>query len=154
MVASVDNYGGFYIGRYEITSNGEKPGTSLNTTWYNFYNQCLTYGTDYTESGMIYGCLWDATMQWLTTANYSVGYTGNTYSGYGNYQKEAVKVNNGDVTITVKAQGTSQKLATGQTSYTKSNNIFDLSGNCWDWTQEASDTRDRVYRGRRLRQHY
>ena len=148
MVASVDNYHGFYIGRYEITSNGEKPGTALtNTNWYTFYNQSLTYGTDYTESGMIYGCLWDATMQWLTTANYSVGYTGNTYSGYGNYKTEAVKVENADVTITIKAKSISQKLATGQTSYTKSNNVFDLSGNCNDWTQEASNTSYRVCRG-------
>ena len=148
MVASVDNYKGFYIGRYEITSNGVKPGSSLtNTNWYTFYNQSLTYGTDYTESGMIYGCLWDATMQWLTTANYSVGYTGNTYSGYGNYKTEAVKVENADVTITIKAKSTSQKLATGQTSYTKSNNVFDLSGNCLEWTQEAYDTGGRVFRG-------
>ena len=148
MVASVDNYKGFYIGRYEITQNGEKPGTSLtNTKWYTFYNQCLTMGNSYTESGMIYGCLWDATMQWLTTADYSVGYTGNTYSGYGNYNSEAVKVNNDDITITIKSQGTIQKLATGQTSYTKSNNIFDLSGNCVDWTQEAYSTRYRVSRG-------
>lgn len=152
MVASVDNYKGFYIGRYEITSNGVKPGSSLtNTNWYTFYNQSLTYGTDYTESGMIYGCLWDATMQWLTTANYSVGYTGNTYSGYGNYNSEAVKVNNEDVEIIVKEQDISQRLQTGQTSYTESNNIYDLSGNCLDWTQEASATTYRVSRGRRLR---
>ena len=148
MVESVDNYKGFYIGRYEITSNGEKPGESLgDINWYTFYNQCLTYGTNYTESGMIYGCLWDATMQWLAKSNYWVGYSGKTYSGYGNYKTEAVKVGNADVIITVKAQGTVQKLLTGQTSYTKSNNIYDLSGNCYDWTQEACTTADRVYRG-------
>ena len=63
MVASVETYQGFYIGRYEITSNGEMPGIPHSANWYTFYNQCLTYGTDYTESGMIYGCLWDATMR-------------------------------------------------------------------------------------------
>ena len=148
MVASVDNYKGFYIGRYEITSNGIKPGNSLtDCNWYTLYNQCLTYGTDYTESGMIYGCLWDATMQWLAKSDISVGYTVNTYSGYGNHPLETVIVNNKDVAIIVKAQNTSRKLQTGQTSYTKSNNIYDLSGNCTELTQEASDTYDRVRQG-------
>ena len=148
MVESVDKYKGFYIGRYEITANGEKPGASLtNTSWYTFYNKSLEYGKTNTESGMIYGCLWDATMQWLAKSNYSVGYTGNTYSGYGNYNSEAVKVKNNNIEITVKKQGANQKLQTGQTSYTKSNNIYDLSGNCWDWTQEATGTSTRVCRG-------
>lgn len=147
MVESVDTYQGFYIGRYEITTNGEKPGTPLNTTWYNFYNQSLAYGTNYTESGMIYGCLWDATMQWLAQSNYWVGNSGQTYSGYGNYKSEAVTVSNDDTTITVKAQGIGQKLLTGQTGYTKSNNIFDISGNCVDLTQEAISTNGRASRG-------
>ena len=86
-------------------------------------------------------------MQWLAKSNYSVGYTGNTYSGYGNYNSEAVKVKNNNIEITVKKQGANQKLQTGQTSYTKSNNIYDLSGNCWDWTQEATGTSTRVCRG-------
>lgn len=148
MAESVDNYKGFYIGRYELTVDGEKPGKALtNKNWYIFYNQSLTYGTHYTESGMIYGALWDATMQWLAKSNYWVGSSGQTYSGYGNYNSEAVTVNNNHTIITVKAKSTSQKLATGQTSYTNSNNIYDLSGNCMDWTQEAYGTDGRSYRG-------
>ena len=149
MVESVDKYGGFYIGRYEITENGEKPGWPLtDVNWYQFYNQCMTYGKENTESGMIYGSLWDATMQWLAKFNYWVGYSGQTYSGYGNYNTEAVAINNNSSTIVVKPQGTSQKLETGQVSYTRSNNIYDLSGNCLDWTREAVSDYLRVTRGR------
>ena len=149
MVESVDKYGGFYIGRYEITENGEKPGWPLtNTNWYSYYNQCMTYGKINSESGMIYGTLWDATMQWLANCGYWVGDSGQTYSGYGNYKTEAVAINNNSSTIVVKPQGTSQKLETGQVSYTRSNNVFDLSGNCRDWTQETMQNYRRVMRGK------
>ncbi len=155
----VKKYGGFYIGRYELAKVREgssyvakvQPGTSYtNETWFSLYNKCLNLnksGTA-TETSMMYGSLWDAAMQWLSYS-YDVGYTGNTYSGYGNYTTEAVTVSNSDnsTTIIVKKSGLSQKLGTGQTSYTKSNNIFDLSGNCCDWTQEAYDTKYRVSRG-------
>ncbi len=164
MVASVDKYHGFYIGRYEVTENGEKPGVSLAGTisntawnWYALYNKCLTFGkkdsnnVQVTESSMMYGALWDATMQWLAKSNISVGYTGLTKSGYGNYKTEDVQVSNNKetniTTIKVKASGTSAKLQTGQTSYTGRKNIYDLSGNCADWTQEASSTDYRVLRG-------
>lgn len=66
MTTSVDTYHGFYIGRYEMTANGEKPGTSLtNSNWFSLYNKCMTLNKDYTETSMMYGTLWDATMQWL-----------------------------------------------------------------------------------------
>ena len=71
----------------------------------------------------------------------------NLHSGYGNYINEAVTVTNDTTTITVKPSGTDKKLSTGQTSHTKSNNIYDLSGNCYDWTQEAYYTDMRVLRG-------
>ena len=159
MVTSVDKYHGFYIGRYEVTENGERPGVSLSGTisgkawtWYALYNKCLTLnkGTN-TETSMMYGALWDATMQWLTKSNISVGYTGQTTSGYGNYYNENVTVSNNketnSTTIKVKASGTIRKLQTGQTSYTGRKNIYDLSGNCYDWTQEANDKGYRVLRG-------
>ena len=149
MIDSVDTYGGFYIGRYEITANGEKAGDSLSGTgynWYALYNECMKFDDENVTSGMMYGTLWDATMQWLST-NYDVGYTGNTTSGYGDFKNEAVTVGDNDTTIVVKPSGTYQKLQTGQTSYTKSNNIYDLSGNHGEWTQEALNTSIRVIRG-------
>ena len=159
MVTSVDTYKGFYIGRYELAKKSEngsnvakvQPGTTYTTeTWFSLYNKCLNLnksGTA-TETSMIYGSLWDATMQWLSS-NYDVGYTENPYSGYGNYNTEAVIVSNSDnsTAIVVKGSSLSEKLETGQTSYTISNNIYDLSGNCFDWTQEANSDCYRIERG-------
>lgn len=152
MITSVDQYNGFYIGRYEIsgseTQGREKSGEALtDLNWYQFYNACMTFDNEYVTSGMIYGTLWDATMQWLAKSYYSVGYTGNTTSGYGNYQMEEIDVKDNKVTIIVKLSGISEKLQTGQTSYTRINNIYDLSGNCYDWTQEAQNGDCRVLRG-------
>ena len=147
MIESVNTYGGFYIGRYEITVNGEKAGDSLTgVNWYVLYNECMKFDDEIVTSGMMYGTLWDATMQWLSS-KYDVGYTGNTTSGYGNYYYEEVKVEGDGTTIIVKPSGTRQALQTGQTTYTKSNNIYDISGNHYDFTQEAVTVGSRVLRG-------
>ena len=155
MVSSVETYHGFYIGRYELANISgiakEQPGDSYtNQTWFSLYNKCLNLnktGTA-TETSMMYGSLWDATLQWLSS-NYNVGYTGNTSSGYGNYYGSTVTVSNANKTtsIIVKRDGYIRKLATGQTSYTRSNNVYDLSGNCMDWTQEGFSNNHRVLRG-------
>ena len=167
MVASVDKYNGFYIGRYELAKFNEnsiyvakvQPGDSYtNETWYSLYNKCLTFGikdsnnVQVTESSMMYGSLWDATMQWLVKSGISVGYTNyGTYGDYGNFYGKYVIVSNNNesnrTTIKVKDSSKAIKLQTGQTSYTRSNNIYDLSGNCYDWTQEASGNGKRVCRG-------
>ena len=149
MVTSVNKYKGFYIGRYELTANGEKSGKSLtNKTWYELYDECmfLNRGVN-TETSMIYGTFWDITMKWLAEKNYNVGASGENTNGYGNYYFETIAVSNDITKINVKLSNTSIKLTTGQTSYTKSNNIYDLSGNCYDWTQEAISYDSRVVRG-------
>ena len=155
IIGSIDKYGGFYVGRYEITKEGsnratEKPGTALtggNYTWYTLYNECMTFGKENTESSMMYGTNYDQIMQWLAISGYDVGYTGETKTGYGNHYYEDVVVKDKNTMIIVKENNVEQKLETGQTSYTKSNNIFDLSGNCNEWTQEASNTLYRIRRG-------
>lgn len=50
-------------------------------------------------------------------------------------------------TITVKQSNINKLLGTGLTSYKKSNNIYDLSGNCCEYTQEAHNDIHRVLRG-------
>lgn len=89
---------------------------------------------------------------WLAKSGYNVGYSGETKCGYGNYANEDVKVNNENTTIIVKPSGKEENLLTGQTSYTKGNNIYDLSGNSYEWTQEGYDTYLRVLRRRFLSQ--
>ena len=46
-----------------------------------------------------------------------------------------------------KMQGTAVLLTTGATERNSSKNIYDVAGNCWEWTTEADDTDYRVIRG-------
>jgi len=39
------------------------------------------------------------------------------------------------------------KQVTGFSEYWKANNIYDLAGNCYEWTREAYSTSSRAYRG-------
>ena len=136
MSDSVKKYHGFYIGRYELTGTTEKPtvksGDVLTAAeagnWYGLYKACqnvIKNNTD-VKSTMIYGCQWDETMSWLSRNGYN---TDTNSSSWGNY-------------------GSDSPINTGSVSTYKANEIFDLAGNYWEWTQEAESTGDRVYRGR------
>ena len=144
MIDSINKYGGFYIGRYELTANGTKPGTVLtNTDWYTLYKNCTTLAKSgsNTMSRMIWGAQWDVTCLWLQQSGYDI----NDSSSYGNYYD--VDVYSSDGTEIIKPNGTSQKLETGITTFTRANNVYDLAGNCYEWTQEAYGTNGRVGRG-------
>ena len=155
MIESVSKYGGFYIGRYElsgtVTEPTEKPGKTLTKTdWYNLYNACRSsklQASDKVKTQMIWGCQWDVTMNWLissgaktsdevnkdssTWGNYSNYNTANNYTeGTAGYEKNAGSLQN-----------------TGSSENWKANNIYDLAGNVWEWTQEAGSTSSRANRG-------
>ena len=130
MIASLEKYHGFYIGRYELSEQGEKKGgTSGSQSWYTAYKQAKNIipneAKGKVETRMIWGLQWDATCKWLVSTGINI----NDSSSYGNY--------------------TGSKLAsgTGSNEQWKANNIYDLAGNCWEWTQEASITYSRAYRG-------
>ena len=155
MIESVSKYGGFYIGRYElsgtVTEPTEKPGKTLTKTdWYNLYNACRSsklQASDKVKTQMIWGCQWDVTMNWLissgaktsdevnkdssTWGNYKNYNTANNYTeGTAGYEKNAGSLQN-----------------TGSSENWKANNIYDLAGNCYEWTQEAYGTGNRAGRG-------
>ena len=155
MIESVSKYGGFYIGRYElsgtVTEPTEKTGKTLTKTdWYNLYNACRSsklQASDKVKTQMIWGCQWDVTMNWLissgaktsdevnkdssTWGNYKNYNTANNYTeGTAGYEKNAGSLQN-----------------TGSSENWKANNIYDLAGNCYEWTQEANDTNLRAVRG-------
>ena len=128
MSDSIKKYKGFYIGRYELTANGEKTGASLtDQNWYNLYKACqnVVTGKENVKSTMIYGVQWDAVCDWLEQSGFN---TDTDSSSWGNY-------NSGS------------KIDTGSNSTYEANGIFDLAGNCWEWTQEAYSTRSRIHRG-------
>ena len=149
MIESVACYGGFYVGRYEITGTVENPTEKSDwpiteQNWYNLYDACRKFTTESATSRMMWGCTWDEICKFIANK----GYTDENSGEYGNYQNVSVKANDG--TTEIKASGTKEKLKTGETTFTKTCNIYDLAGNCLEYTQEVNNTDNRVYRGRTI----
>ena len=151
MIESVSKYGGFYIGRYELSEAGvqKDKATLTRTNWYNLYNACRNsklQASDKVKTQMIWGCQWDTTMNWLISSGAKTSDEVNKDSrSWGNYNNTSVKADDG--TTEIKASGTSAKLNTGKTTFTMANNIYDLAGNYREWTQEACRTFLRADRG-------
>ena len=134
MIRSLEKYKGFFIGRYELTADGEKTGTTqTDKNWYELYKNCTKWAKEGTKvkTRMIWGLQWDATCNWLASSNFDI----NDSSKWGNYTNNTT--NNG--------RGTKQE--TGYSESWKANNIYDFAGNCHEFTQEASDWANRVGRG-------
>ena len=133
MSDSVKKYHGFYIGRYELTGTVDRPtetaGTVLTAStagnWYYLYKACqnVIQNNSDVKSTMIYGCQWDETCSWLEKNGYDI----NDSSDWGNYN--------------------SSKKETGSAPTYKANEIYDMAGNCSDWTQEAYSSGNRILRG-------
>ena len=149
MIESISKYEGFYIGRYELSDAGvQKDKQPLtNTNWYNLYKKCTELNaSEKVETRMIWGCQWDVTMNWLISSGAKTSNEVNTdSSSWGNYKDALVTAN--DRTTVLKASGEEQKLNTGVTTFTMANNIYDLAGNIWEWTQEANLAFARAGRG-------
>ncbi len=157
---SIKKYGGFYIGRYELTETDGKPTvqrkqpvlTAANenyTTWYGLKKACseVVANNQYAQSEMIYGNQWDEVMDWLkqtafaeTTGSNPVDVDSSSWGNYSNYSGEEVEG----------AESGSPRNA-GSNDAWSANNIYDLAGNYFDWTQEAYDTYRRVVRRWQLR---
>ncbi len=160
MRASIEKYDGFYIGRYELTGTIDSPtvkagvvltaSSSQAGNWYGLYKACrgVKEKDEYVTSTMIWGAQWDETMNWLKNTKFKGNESAvdSDSSSWGNYKDVSVKASDGETEI--KASGTSTKLETGITTYTMANNIYDLAGNYYEWTQEADYASHRVFRGR------
>ena len=158
MVKSVSEYGGFYIGRYEMSINATSKNaeskygaTSANASdtdtnqWYGLYNRAKTYApeknSDNTEnasqkvvSSMIWGSQYDAMLKWMKGNKINATSSSPTDLSIGTTSKNTTRVTGG--------------ANNGQTvSKDKLSNIYDLLGNSREWTQEAYGTDYRVYRG-------
>ena len=129
MIASLEKYKGFYIGRYELSANGEKTGATQtcrnNVNWYTLYKNCTTLAKEGTKAKtrMILGLQWDATCNWLASSGFDI----KDSSAWGNYNRIE------------KRTGSSEKY--------KANNIYDFAGNCLEFTQEVTDISYRISRG-------
>ena len=138
MIASIKKNGGFYVGRYELSNAGTKKNqpSLTDTNWYNLYAKCKTLGDESTTySRMIWGCQWDQICKFISTAKDKNGQTISLSdsTSYGNYWNSENSPHN--------------KINTGSNDNCKTNNIYDLAGNCYEWTQEADKTNGRAIRG-------
>ncbi len=133
---SIQKYDGFYIGRFEITGTVENPTVEkgkdviTNQNWYNLKKACTNVvSSSYAQSTMIYGNQWDEVMNWLIeTEEKTDSEVNSDSSSWGNY-------------------ATDIKRTSGYSESWKANNVYDLAGNCGEWTQEANYRYARIGRG-------
>lgn len=166
IMESIKKYGGFYIGRYELGYENSKPvvkkmATYNSMNWYTSYTKCLTLkeNNNNITTMMITGSLWDETLDWLVSsgATNSEG-TALTYQlvgsnsiTFGNYYNATFNYIAKDAEMPTatepKAISTGTIIPAGSAEYTKTNNIYDMAGNAFEWTTEANTTYSRICRG-------
>ena len=148
MLKSIAKYGGFYIGRYELSSAGVQKDkeTLTNTTWYEFYKKCTTLNaSSKVESRMIWGIQWNLVSDFISKKGEQKSIQDT--SAWGNVMRAISPANTGNYEKDTSGYGYSVKKNTGSNEAWKANNIYDLAGNCTEETQEADNQYLRVYRG-------
>ncbi len=156
MIASVEKYGGFYIGRYETGNLEEnvavirKGNTDIGSQdWYSVYKKCKTLAgnNENIETGMIWGNQWDRTLMWLIeTGNKTKSQIIDAVS-WGNYFGVEFEYIDKSGNKKTKSKNEAKNIPTGNSEYTKANNIYDLAGNTREWTMEAKGNGMRTIRG-------
>ena len=139
MIASVKDYGGFYVSRYEmsvengkaISKIGKTPTSAQDEetkTWYGLYSMAETYTNtrNSVQSNMIWGSQYDAMLNFALAS--------------GNDKNKVHSIEYGNYSGTL--------LKTGLTKTSDAiNNVYDLAGNSLEWTLEANEDHERVRRG-------
>lgn len=131
MIASIEKYGGFYIGRYELSNEGVKKDkvTLVDQGWYNLYNKCKELSaSDNVTTRMIWGIQWDVTCDFIANKGDMKDITDS--KSWGNYNDSIAPANTGNYEKGVEKN-------TGSNEAWKANNIYDLAGNCQEFTQEV-----------------
>ena len=148
MENSINNNKGFYISRYEASEmnsttaqskRGQKPWENISQT------EAKTASSNMKgeiNSHLIYGVEWDSVLQWSLDSSATIGAeTGgiktitiddiqSVSKSWGNYSNSVggAETDSGDLQLS------------GTNEYWKVNNIYDLAGNVWEWTQENYST--------------
>ena len=140
MIESVKKYGGFYVGRYETSTDikSVKDATPISAatvidgyaqTWYGLYqrHKKFTSSSDSMVSSMIWGSQYDAMLNWAQASGTEEG-------------AHATQIGNAN-------HNYSEAQKTGAETRDVINKIYDLEGNVREWTLEAYSTSYRVFRG-------
>ena len=108
------------------------------------------YQTDYVRSGLVTGTMWDAMMKFIAGGDDTIV----TKSSWGNYKDGVVTYtagkgrytifnsNSGETSAFTKSDGLYHYgiKTTAISEEVKKKNLYDVAGNLWEWTQEASYT--------------
>ena len=154
-IKSIQKYGGFWIGRYETGNlNAEIPvvqrmNTSINNqNWYTAYMLIqLMNANEKVKTSMIFGCLWDETLQWLVDSGNKTYADMKDSTSWGNYSNSTFEYKNTSGSTSTKSVNSTTRIPSGSTEYSKANNIYDMAGNVWDWALEGNGSYGRSYRG-------
>ena len=158
---SVNKYGGYYIGRYEAgdgtttskrTSSTSDTNTLVSKKGAYVYNWISNDSAKSLSGGMysgniavtsqlITGAGWDRALNWIIETREKTEEEVLIDSrSWGNYS-------NSTGNAATNAGSENMNYTTGRSEYWKSNNIYDLAGNTWEWTQETYQSTNSVNRG-------
>ena len=143
MIKSAEKYGGFYIGRYEMSKSDSNnaqskknsialtAGPSSGNRWHGLYAYGKTYinTTNSVVSSMVWGSQYDAMMRWMQSNGEDV---------------TSLTVPNGGT------RNTNQTITGPEGDTDIIRNVYDLYGGRVEWTLEAQSVFNRSYRGRLL----
>ncbi len=175
-LGQIEKYGGFYIARYEAgipvnelskdainnasstyrnTSNIGKPLSMQNQIPWNYIdyknaqiNAESMYSTEYVQSGLLTGRMWDTTLTWLKNNGVDIEKDCKDWGNYSNVKIEGItqySITKGEKWISdqpTKDIGKQWLLKTGNVEFTRKNNIYDLAGNLWEWINEYKTTNE------------
>ena len=138
--ASVAQYGGYYIGRYEVGRNSDTAVVKYNQTPYASITWSTAYGlakkiitNSEVNSYLRSSYAWDTAVNFIQNNSTAKNYATSIEGFNGNWNSQEVKDPSGNV---IKPAGTSQQLNTGLT--TQFCNIFDMGGNEAEFTTELN----------------
>ena len=138
--ASVAQYGGYYIGRYEVGKNGDTAVVKYGQTPYASITWSTAYGlakkiitNSEATSYLCSSYAWDTAVNFIQNNSTAKNYSTSIEGFNGNWNPQEVKDPSGNV---IKPAGTSQQLNTGLT--TQFCNIFDIGGNEAEFTTELN----------------
>ena len=106
------------------------------------------YNNNYVQSGLITGTMWDVALNYLKSQDSTLNLTSTPWGNYNNTTLTkckgryiAVNSSNGSTSdITSNSDGTRHYgvMTTASSEDTKKNNIYDMAGNLYEWTEELA----------------